>query len=387
MPSSNSNGLTTALVNGQVFTGDATLSDHSVITADGKISTICPAHQIPAGVEQRVDLGGDLLLPGFVDLQVNGGGGALFNDAPSVETIATIGEAHRGYGTSSFLPTLISDDFDTMRAAIQAVDESIEQGVPGVLGIHLEGPFLNPQRKGAHNADKFRYIDEEAMQLLTSLRHGKTLITIAPELTTSETIRRLVDAGVLVSGGHSAASYAETRTALDAGLSSFTHLFNAMSPLGNREPGMLGAALEDAHSYCGIIVDGYHVHAAALRVALAAKPKGKIFLVTDAMPTVGATDDTFVLNGETIHSENGRFVNSDGTLAGSDLNMLDAVRNSIKMLDVDWQEAVRMASSYPAHYLGMEQQLGYIKPGQQANFVQVDENFDFVGTWINGEKY
>ncbi len=227
MPSSNANGLATALVNGQIFTGDAVLSGQAAIIADGKVTTICPTQQVPAQVEQRFDLAGGLLLPGFVDLQVNGGGGVLFNDAPCVETIATIGEAHRGYGTSGFLPTLISDDFDTMRAAIQAVDESIAQGVPGVLGIHLEGPFLNPQRKGAHNADKFRYIDEEAMQLLTSLRHGKTLITIAPELTTTETIRRLVDAGVLVSGGHSAASYAETRSALDAGLSSFTHLFNA----------------------------------------------------------------------------------------------------------------------------------------------------------------
>ncbi|MGI9287431.1 MAG: N-acetylglucosamine-6-phosphate deacetylase [Pseudomonadales bacterium] len=387
MPSSNANDRATALVNGQIFTGDAVLSDQAAIIADAKVTTICPAHQIPAEVEQRFDLAGGLLLPGFVDLQVNGGGGALFNDAPSVETIATIAEAHRDYGTSGFLPTLISDDFDTMRAAILAVDESIEQGVPGVLGVHLEGPFLNPQRKGAHNADKFRYIDEEAIELLTSLQRGKTLITIAPELTTTETIRRLVGAGVLVSGGHSAASYAETRSALDAGLSSFTHLFNAMSQLGNREPGMLGAALEDEHSYCGIIVDGYHVHAAALRVALAAKPKGKIFLVTDAMPTVGTTGNTFVLNGETIHSDNGRFVNSDGTLAGSDLNMLDAVRNSIKMLDVNWQEAVRMASSYPARYLGMEERVGYIKPGQQANFVLVDENFDFVAMWIKGEKY
>lgn len=376
--------MISALVNGRIFTGEAWFDDHALIIDGDRIRDLVPLAALPADIT-RCDLGGRMLLPGLFDTQVNGGGGALFNDAPSVATLRTIAAAHRQYGTTALLPTLISDDLAVVEKAIAAVEQAINEKVPGIVGIHLEGPFLNPARKGVHNAEKFRTIDEAAFNLLTSLKVGKTLVTLAPELTTPEIIRRLADAGVTVAAGHSAADYAQTRAALAAGLSSFTHLFNAMTPFTSREPGMVGAALEDAESYCGIIVDGYHVHPATLKVAVAAKTKGRMVLVTDAMPTVGAANKEFILNGEVIRSENGRCATATGTLAGSDLDMLSAVRNSVALLGLELSEAVRMASVYPAAMMGLENELGSLKPGYKANMILVDDELNLLNSWIDGQ--
>lgn len=376
--------MISALVNGRIFTGEAWFDDHALIIDGDRIRDLVPLAALPADIT-RCDLGGRMLLPGLFDTQVNGGGGALFNDAPSVATLRTIAAAHRQYGTTALLPTLISDDLAVVEKAIAAVEQAINEKVPGIVGIHLEGPFLNPARKGVHNAEKFRTIDEAAFNLLTSLKVGKTLVTLAPELTTPEIIRQLVDAGVTVAAGHSAADYAQTRAALAAGLSSFTHLFNAMTPFTSREPGMVGAALEDAESYCGIIVDGYHVHPATLKVAVAAKTKGRMVLVTDAMPTVGAANKEFILNGEVIRSENGRCATATGTLAGSDLDMLSAVRNSVALLGLELSEAVRMASVYPAAMMGLENELGSLKPGYKANMILVDDELNLLNSWIDGQ--
>lgn len=376
--------MISALVNGRIFTGEAWFDDHALIIDGDRIRDLVPLAALPADIT-RCDLGGRMLLPGLFDTQVNGGGGALFNDAPSVATLRIIAAAHRQYGTTALLPTLISDDLTVVEKAIAAVEQAINEKVPGIVGIHLEGPFLNPARKGVHNAEKFRTIDEAAFNLLTSLKVGKTLVTLAPELTTPEIIRRLADAGVTVAAGHSAADYAQTRAALAAGLSSFTHLFNAMTPFTSREPGMVGAALEDAESYCGIIVDGYHVHPATLKVAVAAKIKGRMVLVTDAMPTVGAANKEFILNGEVIRSENGRCATATGTLAGSDLDMLSAVRNSVALLGLELSEAVRMASVYPAAMMGLENELGSLKPGYKANMILVDDELNLLNSWIDGQ--
>lgn len=376
--------MISALVNGRIFTGEAWFDGHALIIDGDRIRDLMPLAALPADIT-RCDLGGRMLLPGLFDTQVNGGGGALFNDAPSVATLRTIAAAHRQYGTTALLPTLISDDLTVVEKAIAAVEQAINEKVPGIVGIHLEGPFLNPARKGVHNAEKFRTIDEAAFNLLTSLKVGKTLVTLAPELTTPEIIRRLADAGVTVAAGHSAADYAQTRAALAAGLSSFTHLFNAMTPFTSREPGMVGAALEDAESYCGIIVDGYHVHPATLKVAVAAKTKGRMVLVTDAMPTVGAANKEFILNGEVIRSENGRCATATGTLAGSDLDMLSAVRNSVALLGLELSEAVRMASVYPAAMMGLENELGSLKPGYKANMILVDDELNLLNSWIDGQ--
>lgn len=382
--------MSIALVNGNIFlgkqeSGKAWLSDQAVIIDGEKIIALCAAGNLPAGITAIIDLQNQRLIPGLIDTQVNGGGGVLFNDAPTVETLRVMSEAHRQFGTTGFYPTLISDDLSVVAKAIAAVEQALAEKVPGVLGIHLEGPFLNPERKGVHDASKFKIIDEAAFELLTSLKVGKTLITIAPELTTPEMIARFVNAGVVVAAGHSAANYEQTKTALAAGLSSFTHLFNAMQPLTSREPGMVGAALENADSWCGIIVDGHHVHPASLKVAHQAKAAGKMVLVTDAMPSVGAADKNFMLNGELIRCENGKLSTASGTLAGSDLDMLAAVKNTVEMVGIELDEAIRMATTYPAAMMG-ESQLGEIKVGSTASLILIDDEFKLVRSWINGSE-
>ncbi len=377
--------MATALVNGNIFTGEQWLSSHALIMDGEKIIAICDQDNLPTGIESTIDLNGKRLIPGLIDTQVNGGGGVLFNDSPSVAAIKTIGAAHRQFGTTGFYPTLISDDLAVVAKAIDAVNQAIEQKVPGVLGIHLEGPFLNPERKGVHDASKFKVIDEHAFELLTSLKAGKTLITIAPELTTPHMIKRLVEAGIVVAAGHSAANYAQTKTALAAGLSSFTHLFNAMTPFTSREPGMVGAALEDVNSFCGIIADGYHLHPATIKVAHQAKAKGKCVLVTDAMPSVGSANKNFMLNGELIQCTNGKLTTATGTLAGSDLDMLSAVRNTHQIFGIGLEETIRMGSEYPAAMMG-EKYLGTLAVGNNASMILIDDDFKLLNSWINGSE-
>jgi len=371
------------LVNGRILTEAGILADHCVVLENSAVVAIIPSAQAPAQAA-RYDLDGGLLVPGFIDTQVNGGGGVLFNDAPTLETIAAIGAAHRPFGTTGFLPTLISDDLAVVDQAMRATEAAIEAGVPGVLGVHIEGPFLNVQRKGIHNADKFRVIDETAFTLLTSLKVGRTLVTLAPETTTPEMIRRLVEAGVVVAAGHTNASYATTRAALAAGLSGFTHLFNAMSPLTSREPGVVGAALESQGAWCGLIVDGRHVDPAVLRIALRTRPMDRFMLVTDAMPTVGMSDKRFDLQGREIQVIDGVCVDGSGTLAGSDLDMIGAVRNAMTMLELSLEQAVTMASASPAAFLGLADQRGRIAVGQAADLVLLDSTLAVRETWIDG---
>ena len=374
-----------ALTNGRVFTPQGCVGGRTVVVGDGVVHAVLDDNELDSqGLEVR-NLCGQLLLPGFVDIQVNGGGGIMFNDEPNVDGIRTIAAAHRTYGTTGFLPTLISDDLDKVATAIAAVDEAIREGVPGVLGVHLEGPFLNAEKKGVHDPGKFRVLDKDAVDLLSSLQHGKTMVTIAPERNPPELIRRLADAGVIVAAGHTNASYDEIQVALDAGVSGFTHLYNAMSPLTSREPGVVGAALDDAHSWCGLIVDGHHVHPASLRIAIASKPRGRCLLVTDAVSSVGAMEKAFELGGRPITVADGKCVTSDGTLAGSDLDMATAVKNTTRLLELDLAEAVRMASEYPAAALGLGHTLGRIEVGYRANLVLVDDQLNVIDTWIDGK--
>lgn len=376
--------MVTALVNGRVLTDAGFRDDVAVLIEDDRILALA-AHDDPRVRDaQRHDLCGHTLLPGFVDAQVNGGGGVLFNNATTVDAIRTIAEAHRRFGTTAMLPTLISDDVEVMRDAIAAVREAIDAAVPGIVGIHLEGPYLAPARKGTHDANKFRVPDADEVALAASLDNGVTLVTLAPEQVPLARIRALVEAGVVVAAGHTAGSYEDIRAGLDAGITGFTHLYNAMSPLQGRDPGAVGAALEDRDSWCGIIVDGAHVHAASLRVALAAKPRGKVFLVTDAMPPVGSDSPDYVLYGETITAIDGVVRNAAGSLAGSALDMMTAVRNTVRTLGVPLDEAARMAATYPAQFLGLDHDLGRIAPGLRADFVVVDEALALQSVWIGG---
>jgi N-acetylglucosamine-6-phosphate deacetylase len=375
--------MLTALTNGRILTDRGVVEGHALLVEGERIRGLAAKSDVP--VDARVvDLEGQLLMPGFVDIQVNGGGGVLFGDAPSVETLKTMAAAHRRFGTTAFLPTLISSDIGVIANAIAAVDAAITEGVAGVAGIHIEGPFISPARKGIHDASKFRKLDADALELISSLKHGKTLLTLAPEETTPDVITSLHKAGVIVSAGHTDATYDETLAALDAGLSGFTHLFNAMSPLMSRAPGVVGAALDDRDSMCGIIVDGRHIHPVVMRVALHCKSAEKLMLVTDAMPSVGAPRKTFYLDGRLIRAEDGACVAEDGTLAGTDLDMASAVRNAMRFLDLDLHSAARMASRNPATFLGLGSEMGRIAPGTRANLVLMTDDLSVARCWIDG---
>ena len=367
--------------NGHVLTERGFERDACVVVEEGFIVAVLHGEP-PTG--DLIDLDGGYLVPGFIDAQVNGGGGVLFNNDTSVDAINAIGRAHRRFGTTGFLPTLISDDAAVMQRAITATRDAIEQGVPGVLGIHLEGPYLAPARKGTHDDAKFRVPDADEIAMATSLDNGISLLTLAPERVPTESIRAIVRRGGIVTAGHTAGSYDEIRAGIDAGITGFTHLYNAMTPLQGREPGAVGAALEDDACWCGVIVDGVHVHPASLRVALKAKPRGRVFLVTDAMPMVGGDDPSFDLYGETITAIDGVVRNAAGALAGSALDMASAVRNSVHLLGLPLDEACRMAAQYPAEFLGIGGSHGRIAPGYRADLVLLDGEVCVQRSWIGG---
>ena len=374
-----------ALINGRVLCDEGLVSDRVVLIGDERIvGVVSPDDPRCASTITR-DLNGGYLLPGFIDTQVNGGGGVLFNDDPSVATIRTMAAAHRRFGTTSLLPTLISDDLAVIARAIDAVRTAISSNVAGVIGVHLEGPFLNEARKGTHDASKFRVLDPSVQALLSSLKIGKTIVTLAPEMTTPGMIAAIAAQGVVISAGHTNATFAEMENALRHGVTGFTHLFNAMSPLGSREPGVVGAALLDENSWCGIIVDGHHVSSAALQIALRCKRHDRFMLVTDAMANVGTTQTSFLLQGKKIIVRDGRCVDEQGTLSGSALDMASAVRNAVAMLGIGLAEAVRMASTYPAEFLGLGDELGRIAPGYRANLVLADDQLNVLDTWIDGQ--
>jgi N-acetylglucosamine-6-phosphate deacetylase len=373
-----------ALSGGQIFDGQSIINDCAVLIEYDKIVSVIPISDIPQAAKV-IDLEGSLLAPGFIDIQVNGGGGVMLNDKPDVDTLKTIAESHRQFGTTAMLPTLISDDFLTMRATADVISKARKQKIPGIIGVHFEGPYLNIKRKGVHDPLKIRPFEDQAKALYCEPDLGVVIATLAPENCPEGLIRELSESGVRVFAGHTAANYKEIKHAITEGLIGFTHLFNAMTPMESRAPGVVGAALEDAETWCGLIVDGIHVHPATLKVAISAKQAGKMVLVTDAMPTVGAVEQTFTIRGETITAIEGVCATSEGTLSGSDLNMASAVRNTVELLGQPIEEALRMASLYPAELLGLSSNVGQIKTGFQADLVLLDNALRVKRTWIAGQ--
>lgn len=372
-----------AVAAGHVFDGIALHRDAAVLIDGDRITGIVPRREVGETIPVR-ELGADVwLAPGFVDIQVNGGGDVLFNDAPTPDAIRAIVAAHRRLGTTALLPTLISDSNDKMVAALAAVD-TLAGSEPGVLGIYLEGPFLSPKKPGVHDPRVLRRLTSEDLALLTAPRQGVTLVTLAPEEVSAHFVSKLATAGVRVALGHSMATFAQTQAAMAAGLTGFTHLFNAMRPLESREPGPIAAALESPQAFYGLIVDGVHVAPAMLRLAL--RGAGHPVLVSDAMPPVGGTRSSFTLAGETIVVRDDHCVREkDGALAGACLDMAGAVRNCVQLLGVPLTDALRFASANPAEFLGLGQMLGRLAPGFRADMVAFDgDTIEVLDTWVAG---
>jgi N-acetylglucosamine-6-phosphate deacetylase len=376
-----------ALLAKRIFDGEAWHDDAALVVRGDVVEEIVARDSIPAGAE--IVEAGDILTPGFVDLQVNGGGGVMLNDQPTLEGIATICRAHAPFGTTALLPTLITDTPEITAAVVAAGIEAARKKVPGFAGLHLEGPHLSIARKGAHDPKLIRPMsDADLAALIAAKKELPVLLTtVAPESVTPQQVAALAGAGLTVSLGHTDTDYATVRAYAEAGATKVTHLFNAMSQIGNREPGMVGAALDIPTLYAGLIADGIHVHPANIANAVRAKRgPGRIVLVTDAMSTIGTDMTSFTLNGRTIYRKDGRLTLEDGTLAGADLDMISAVRFIHREIGVELAEALRMASLYPAQAIGQAGRLGRFAKGAAADIVALTDKLDVSGVWLDGTR-
>lgn len=382
-----------ALTGARIFDGERFHEHKAVLLRAGHIEALVAEADLEPAIPRR-ELSGGVLAPGFIDAQVNGGGGVMLNDAPQPATMERIAAAHRTYGTTSLIPTLITDGRQTIESALEAAAEAVLSD-KGVAGLHLEGPHLAPARKGAHPAEFMRPVEDNDIALYVSFaeRIGTLLITLAAEQVTPMQVAELAEAGIIVSIGHSDTRAAQAQALFDAGARGVTHLFNAMSQLGNREPGLVGAAIDHAAIWCGIIADGHHVDPVSLRLALRAKRavtgEGRLFLVTDAMALVGSPVDHFLLHGRTVRRSPGdicaKLTLEDGTIAGSDLDMASAIRFCIERLDIPLAEALAMATSYPVRFLKIADR-GAIKAGLRADLVHLDEALSVSDTWLSGRS-
>lgn len=366
----------------RLFDGQSFFDDQVLTISGGMISAI---DENIRDVDICVS---NLIAPGFIDLQVNGGGGVLFNDSPSVDKIKAIITSHAKYGTTAMTPTLITDKVEIMAQAADAISKAIVQQVPGIIGIHFEGPHLSIAKKGTHCAELIRPISDAEWQILSRKDIGEIIVTLAPETVSSQDISRMVSLGIKVCLGHTNADFFTAQKAIDAGATGFTHLFNAMSPLQSREPGVVGCALLNDNTHCGLIVDGHHVDYASCRLAIKTKPVGRVFLVTDAMPPVGTDMKEFPLYNKTVYVDNGKLTSSTGELAGSSLNMASAVKNTHLELKIPLDESLRMASLYPAQYLYKSNRVtrGELKVGMHADMVELSDELSVLSTWIGGKK-
>jgi N-acetylglucosamine-6-phosphate deacetylase len=372
-----------AVLADRVFDGHGWHADAAVLIRDRRIAGIATWGEVPADWPQTRLPAGAVLAPGFIDLQVNGGGGVLLNDQPTADGMRAIARAHRRFGTTACLPTLITDTRERMRSAVAAA-RSVA-GHDGVLGLHLEGPFISPKRPGIHRADRITQPSAGDLEELGELAGaGRSLVTLAPECVPAGFVRTLASKGVRISVGHSEASAAVVMQAVADGATGVTHLFNAMPPLSARDPGIVGTALSERRLTAGLIVDGIHVDPVSVRAAFTAKGADRIALITDAMPTVGTSLDRFELMGRTITLANGRLTSEQGTLAGAHLDMAAAVRNAIRLAQLPLEDALRAASLTPAQFLGLDHERGVLIPGARADLVALDRELAVIATWVDG---
>ena len=377
-----------SFVGATIFDGFNRHLNSALIIMNGKVVEIIPEEKVDPTTDQIV-LAGGLLTPGFVDLQVNGGGGVLFNDNPSLENLKTICEAHAKLGTTSIMPTLISDSPEVHKRAISVIIDALYYPIKGLVGLHLEGPHLAVARKGAHEERFIRPMKELDCLELESLANKvrNLMLTIAPEAVLPQQITRLSNAGAVISLGHTDCTFNQAADAVDAGATCATHLFNAMSPFGSREPGLVGAVLNSGKLFSGIIADGFHVNKISINLALQAKKApGALFLVSDSMSTVGSEQTHFFLNDRLITRSHGKLILEDGTLAGADISLSDAVRYMVNEVGILQDDAIRMASLIPAKVLGMESEIGCLMPDAQADFLWMKNDLEIEKVWVGGKE-
>ena len=372
-----------AILADRIFDGHGWHPEAAVLIRDGRILGLGQWNDVPLDwPKTRLPIGG-LLAPGFIDLQANGGGGILLNDQPTADGMRAISRTHRRYGTTACLPTLITGTREKRRTAVAAA-RSVG-GQDGIIGLHLEGPFISPRRPGVHPLTGISRPEKGDLEELCELAGaGRSLVTLAPECVPAGFVRSLVSSGLRVSIGHSEASASVVGQAVADGATGVTHLFNAMPPFTGRAPGIVGAALAEHRLTAGLIVDGIHVDPVSIRTAFAAKGPDRIALVTDAMPTVGSSLDRFELVGRTVKLVDGRLTTDEGTLAGAHLDMASAVRNAVRLAQLTLENALCAASLTPAKFLGLDNERGALFPGARADFVALDRELEVIGTWIDG---
>ena len=373
-----------ALLGSQIFCGERFYDDHALLVDGKSIVDIVDKNNTPDNFN-KIELDQGILAPGFIDLQVNGGGGVLFNNSPNKESLNTIIKAHQFFGTTSVMPTVISDSLEVLEQCIKTVTEEIKNN-SSLLGIHIEGPFFNTKYRGVHQKQYISTINSDYLNLFESLKGFPVMLTLAPECISSQQLKHLTSLGIKTLAGHSDATYDELDDAIKNGLDGFTHLFNAMGQISAREPGVVGSALHFENTFASIIVDLHHVHPSLIQLAYQLKPTGKLFFISDSMATINHGKPSFELYDEVVNESDGRLVNSEGKLAGSSITQIDAVKNAYQKCNIPLNQALAMASRYPAEYLGIENHLGSLKPGYRADLVHFDSNFKVHNAWVSGKQ-
>jgi N-acetylglucosamine-6-phosphate deacetylase len=360
------------LIDACVFDGESFFKNKNIYITDGKIQDISSKKNTKKCKE--INANGNIVCPGFIDIQLNGGGGVFFNETPTIEGIKKIMRAHLAFGTTSFLPTLITDNKNKIPIAMKTIEESFFQKIPGILGIHFEGPYLNIEKKGIHPPDYIRSPKDDEIYPILELKSGIKFVTLAPEIVGHDVIKQFIQNGFIVFAGHTNATCKQMTEAFALGVKGITHLFNACSPISSREAGVVGASLLDDASWSGIIADGHHVGFDTLKLAFKTKSKRKFILVSDAMPPVGTDIDSFFIGKNKIFVKEGRYLDASGTLAGSAITVHDALLNIYNNKLASLEESLQMASTNAAQCLGIDGahsqfKKGRIVPGFDADFV------------------
>ena len=373
-----------ALLGSQIFCGERFYDHHALLIDGNSIIEIVDENNIPKAFN-KIELNQGILAPGFIDLQVNGGGGILFNNRPTKESLNTIINAHQFFGTTSIMPTVISDSVKVLTKCTRAVTQEIKKN-SALLGIHMEGPIFSLKYRGVHQKKYISKLSSEYLELFSNLKEYPVILTLAPECISLKDLNHLASLGIKIMAGHTDASYDELEQAAKNNLNGFTHLFNAMSQMSAREPGAVGAALDFDNLYASIIVDLHHVHHSLIELAYQKKPIGKLFFISDSMATINHGEPTFELYDEVVSEQNGRITNAEGKLAGSSITQIDAVKNAYQKCNIPLDHALAMASRYPAEFIGVDRYLGSLKPNYRADLVHFDSNFKVNNVWTSGVK-